>query len=58
MDYNDSHISTGEKQRPSDGPVKQHHRMAMGEKITGTSNPEGKPAPTNNRIGNNQGKTY
>jgi hypothetical protein len=58
MNPNDSHLSTGPKQRPSEGPVKQHHRLAMGEKVAGTSNPEGSKAPTDNRIGNNQGKTY
>lgn len=59
MTTNDSHLSVGDKQNPAAGAVKQHHRMAMGEKITGTSNPNGaKSGPTDNRIANNEGKTY
>lgn len=57
-DSNDSHLSTGSKEG-NDAPVRQHHRMAVGAKVTGQANPNGaERGPTDNRQGNNQGKTY
>jgi hypothetical protein len=58
MKQNESNLSTdrGNHETP---PTKQHHRLALGEKVTGMSNPNGaERGPTDNRIGNNQGKTY
>lgn len=58
MATNDSHLSMGDKEK-SDAPVRQHHRLAVGEKVSGTSDPYGaKSGPTDNRIRNNEGKTY
>lgn len=46
---NDSNISKpGDDQPP--GPVKQHHRLALGEKVSGTSNPNGASPDTKNLI--------
>ena len=54
----DSHISKPTKgnEKP---PIKQHHRMALGDKVSGESNPYGASKPnTANRVANNAGKTY
>lgn len=58
MAENDSHLSTGPKQSKDEGATRQHHRLAAGARVTGTSDPNGGKGPTDNRIGNNQGKTY
>lgn len=55
----DSHLSTGKHPDEGSPPVKQHHRLALGEKVTGTSNPYGTAkASTANKVANNGGKTY
>lgn len=59
MASNDSHLS-----QPGNGKtdeidlVRQHHRMAIGEKVTGQVKPNGNESAGRNLIGNNQGKTY
>lgn len=42
--YNDAHASTGGKGNER-APVKQHHRMATGQKVNGQSNPYGADKP-------------
>jgi hypothetical protein len=46
----DSHISRPDPHAQPPGPVKQHHRMAMGDKVNGTSNPNGAGPDTSNKI--------
>jgi hypothetical protein len=59
MNPNDSHLSQkGSKQADETMAVRQHHRMATGEKVTGMSNPNGGNASTKPTIANNQGKNY
>lgn len=58
MATNDSNLSKPTKgnEKP---PIGQHHRMALGEKVSGESNPYGaKVASTTNRVANGGGKTY
>ena len=56
---NDSHLSQkGSQQANEKVGVRQHHRLAIGERVDGMKNPNGGAASTKNRIGNNQGKTY
>lgn len=38
----DSHLSTGSKEG-NEAPVRQHHRLAVGEKVSGETNPNGAP---------------
>lgn len=56
---NDSHIPN-DKTVHEDGPLPQHYRLALGEKVTGQeANPNGAATgPTERKIANNQGKTY
>ena len=55
----DSHLSQGGKSETPAGPLPQHKRMALGEKVSGQSNPNGAArGPTDLRIANNDGKTY
>jgi hypothetical protein len=57
--YNDGNQSTDRSSRPElKGPIKQHKRMALGEKIDGMKSPNGPPASTTCRIGNSGGKNY
>ena len=52
------HLSTGRGDVET-GPLKQHHRLATGERVTGKDNPNGASvAPTDNKIANGKGKTY
>lgn len=57
---NDAHQSQkGSKQANETMAVRQHHRMALGEKsANGLKNPNGGDASTKKMIGNNQGKNY
>lgn len=48
---NDSHLSQGGREETPAGPLRQHQRLARGERVTGESNPNGAPAPTNGRLG-------
>lgn len=45
---NDSHI-TNSKQKEEDGPLRQHFRLAIGEKLTGQQNEPQERLPVNNR---------
>ena len=54
----DSHLSKPTKGNEK-SPLRQHHRMALGEKVSGESNPYGAAkGNTTNRVANNSGKTY
>lgn len=56
---NDSHLSQGSREETPTGPLRQHQRLARGEKLNGQSNPNGaSTGPTNVRVGNSGGKTY
>jgi len=57
--YNDSHVSQrGSKQAEETNNVKQHHRLAMGEKVDGQKNPYGNEAKGKSSVANGQGKSY
>lgn len=46
------------KDEGGESPVRQHHRLALGEKMS-TSDPNGgHVASTENRVSNSQGKTH
>lgn len=58
MATNDSQLSKPTKgnEKP---PIPQHKRLALGDKVSGQSNPYGTAkGSTTNKIANNQGKTY
>ena len=48
-DYNDSHLSQGGAEKPK-GPVSQHKRLAMGEKVDGKTNPNGAKPDTSKKV--------
>lgn len=56
-DKNDSHISKPDPHAQPPGPTRQHHRMALGEKISGTDNPNGSAPATQSKIAG-QKKTW
>jgi len=41
------------------GPLRQHHRLATGDKVSGKDNPNGATvASTENKVANSKGKNY
>jgi len=53
-----SHLSTG-REDVETGPLKQHHRMAVGDKVSGKDNPNGATvASTESTIANGKGKNW
>ena len=55
----DSHLSMpGSGSVEEKNGVTQHHRLALGLKVTGMTNPTGSAPSTKSTIGNNQGKNY
>lgn len=55
----ESHLSTGARAETPAGPLKQHHRMATGERVNGQSNPNGAArGDTDCKVANGGGKTY
>lgn len=56
----DSHLSQkGSTQADEKSNVPQRHRNRLGEKVNGTSNPNGPGGPDMKKtVSNNQGKSY
>lgn len=46
----DSHISKPDPHAQPPGPTRQHHRAACGDKVSGTSNPNGAGPDTSNKM--------
>lgn len=57
MAYNDSHISQPTKNNET-APIRQHHRMALGDRVNGQSNPYGAAKASTVKKVANQPKTY
>lgn len=58
MASQDSHFPNPSGKSADTAPMRQHHRLAQGEKISGENNPNGaQTGPTDKKIGNAP-KTY
>lgn len=52
---NDSHISKPDPKAQPAGATRQHHRLALGEKVSGTTDPNGAKPDTTNKLAGQKG---
>lgn len=54
-----SHHLSSDSGSVETGPLRQHHRMATGDKVSGKDNPNGAAsAPTDNKVANGKPRAW